>query len=168
MTGGPLPKKVKILVVMGTRSEAIKLAPVIMELRRHQDGIQTVVCATGQHREMLQQALKPFGLHPDFNLDVMTANQSLADVTRAVLKGMDSVLEREKPDMVLVQGDTTTIMAGSLAAFYRRISLGHVEAGLRTGDRYNPFPEEINRRLTTHIADFHFAPTELSRKNLLR
>ena len=89
-------------------------------------------------------------------------------MTRAVLKGMDSVLEREKPDMVLVQGDTTTIMAGSLAAFYRRISLGHVEAGLRTGDRYNPFPEEINRRLTTHIADFHFAPTELSRKNLLR
>ena len=103
-----MPKKVKILVVMGTRSEAIKLAPVIMELRRHQDGIQTVVCATGQHREMLQQALKPFGLHPDFNLDVMTANQSLADVTSAVLKGMDSVLEREKPDMVLVQGDTTT------------------------------------------------------------
>src|SRR5947209_7071767 len=114
---------------MGTRPEAIKLAPVIMELRRHQDRIQTVVCATGQHREMLQQALKTFGLRPDFNLDVMKANQSLADVTRAVLKGMNSVLEREKPDMVLVQGDTTTTMAGSLAAFYRRIPLGHVEAG---------------------------------------
>ena len=168
MTGRPLQKKVKILVVIGTRPEAIKLAPVIMELRRHQDEIQTVVCATGQHREMLQQALKPFALHPDFNLNVMTANQSLAEVTCSVLKGMDGILEREKPDMVLVQGDTTTTMAGSLAAFYRRIPVGHIEAGLRTGDRYNPFPEEINRRLTTPIADFHFAPTELSRKNLLR
>lgn len=168
MTGNPLGKQVKVLVVLGTRPEAIKLAPVIMDLRRHQDRFQTVVCSTGQHREMLQQMLKSFGLHPDFNLNVMKPNQSLADVTSAVLTGMDSVLEKEKPDVMLVQGDTTTTMAASMAAFYRRIPVGHVEAGLRTGDRYNPFPEEINRRLTTHIADFHFAPTELSRSNLLQ
>lgn len=168
MTGNLIGKQVKVLVVLGTRPEAIKLAPVIMELQRHQDRFQTVVCATGQHREMLQQMLKSFGLQPDFNLNVMKPNQSLADVTSAVLTGMDGVLEREKPDVMLVQGDTTTTMAASLAAFYRRIPVGHVEAGLRTGDRYNPFPEEINRRLTTHIADFHFAPTELSRSNLLQ
>jgi UDP-N-acetylglucosamine 2-epimerase (non-hydrolysing) len=168
MTTGRSQKQIRILVVLGTRPEAIKLAPVIMELLRHKDRIQTVVCATGQHREMLQQVLKTFGLHPDFDLDVMKANQSLADVTCAVLTGMDGVLEREKPDVMLVQGDTSTAMAASLAAFYRRIPVGHVEAGLRTRDRYNPFPEEINRRLTTHIADCHFAPTELSRKNLLR
>jgi UDP-N-acetylglucosamine 2-epimerase (non-hydrolysing) len=168
MTTGHSQNQIKILVVLGTRPEAIKLAPVIMELRRHKDRIQTVVCATGQHREMLQQVLKTFGLHPDFDLDVMKTNQSLADVTCAVLTGMDGVLEREKPDVMLVQGDTSTAMAASLAAFYRQIPVGHVEAGLRTQDRYNPFPEEINRRLTTHIADCHFAPTELSRKNLLR
>jgi UDP-N-acetylglucosamine 2-epimerase (non-hydrolysing) len=168
MTTGHSQKQIKILVVLGTRPEAIKLAPVIMELQRRKDRIQTVVCATGQHREMLQQVLKTFGLHPDFDLDVMKTNQSLADVTCAVLTGMDGVLEREKPDVMLVQGDTSTAMAASLAAFYRQIPVGHVEAGLRTRDRYNPFPEEINRRLTTHIADCHFAPTELSRKNLLR
>lgn len=167
MTIGRSQEQIKVLVALGTRPEAIKLAPVIMELRRHQDRIQTVVCATGQHREMMPQVLKTFGLQPDFDLDVMKTNQSLADVTCAVLAGMDTVLEREKPDMMLVQGDTTTTMAASLAAFYRRIPVGHVEAGLRTGDRYKPFPEEINRRLTTHIADCHFAPTELSRRNLL-
>jgi len=168
MSIGRSHKQIKVLVALGTRPEAIKLAPVIMELRRHKDRIQTVVCATGQHREMMQQVLNAFGLQPDFDLNVMKTNQSLADVTCAVLAGMDSVLEREKPDMMLVQGDTTTTMAASLAAFYRRIPVGHIEAGLRTGDRYNPFPEEINRCLTTHIADCHFAPTELSRKNLLR
>jgi UDP-N-acetylglucosamine 2-epimerase (non-hydrolysing) len=168
MTIGRSRKQIKVLVVLGTRPEAIKLAPVIMELRRHKERIHTVVCATGQHREMLQQVLKTFALNPDFNLNVMKTNQSLADVTSAVLTGMDGVLEREKPDMTLVQGDTTTTMAASLAAFYRRIPVGHVEAGLRTGDRYNPFPEEINRRLATHIADFHFAPTELSRRNMLQ
>lgn len=161
-------EQIKVMVVLGTRPEAIKLAPVVMELQRHEGRFQTVICATGQHREMLQQALETFGLHPDFNLDVMKTNQSLADVTSAVLTRMDSVLEREKPDVVLVQGDTTTTLAASLAAFYQTVPVGHVEAGLRTRDRYNPFPEEINRRLTTHIADFHFAPTELARRNLLQ
>ena len=168
MTGNRLGRPVKVMVVLGTRPEVIKLAPVIMELRRHENRIQTLVCATGQHREMLQQMLNTFNLRPDFNLDVMKTNQSLADVTGAVLTGMDSVLRKEKPDLMLVQGDTTTTMAASLAAFYRQVPVGHVEAGLRTGDRQNPFPEEINRRLTTHIADYHFAPTELSRQNLLR
>jgi UDP-N-acetylglucosamine 2-epimerase (non-hydrolysing) len=163
-----MESRMKILVVMGTRPEAIKLAPVIMQLRRHQDRVQTVLCATGQHREMLQQALEPFGLRPDINLAVMTANQSLTAVSCSVLKGMDLALGRERPGLVLVQGDTSTTMAASLAAFYQRIPVAHVEAGLRTGDNHNPFPEEVNRRLTTHLADFHFAPTELSRRNLLR
>jgi UDP-N-acetylglucosamine 2-epimerase (non-hydrolysing) len=158
----------KALVVLGTRPEAIKLAPVITELKRHANRFNSIVCATGQHREMLWQMLESFSLSVDHNLDVMKPDQSLAEVTTAVLNGLDRVLASEKPDVVLVQGDTTTTFAASLAAYYRRIPVGHVEAGLRTGDRHNPFPEEANRRLTTHLADFHFAPTELSRANLLR
>ena len=157
----------KVLVVLGTRPEAIKLAPVIMELRRNEARFQTVVCATGQHREMLQQALSSFRLSPDYNLDVMRPGQSLAGVTTAILDGVDGIVESTRPDFVLVQGDTTTTFAASLAAYYHRVPVGHVEAGLRTGDRYNPFPEEINRRLTTQLADVHFAPTELARRNLL-
>ena len=163
----PMSRK-KVLVVLGTRPEVIKLAPVVMELRRHGSKFNTIVCATGQHREMLQQALGSFALSPDYNLDVMRPHQSLAQVTTAVLDGIDHILENTKPDVVLVQGDTTTTFAASLAAYYHRIPVGHVEAGLRTGDRYGPFPEEINRRLTTHLANFHFAPTELARANLLR
>ncbi len=158
----------KVLVVLGTRPEVIKLAPVVIELRRHGTKFNTIVCATGQHREMLHQALGSFRLSPDYNLDVMRPHQSLAQITTAVLDGIDHIVESTKPEVVLVQGDTTTTFAASLAAYYHRIPVGHVEAGLRTGDRYSPFPEEINRRLTTHLADFHFAPTELSRANLLR
>jgi UDP-N-acetylglucosamine 2-epimerase (non-hydrolysing) len=159
---------VKVLVVLGTRPEAIKLAPVILELRRNGDKFKTIVCATGQHRHMLEQMLKSLGLCPDYDLEVMTPNQSLTGLTTAVLNGIDRILESEKPDVVLVQGDTTSTFAASLAAFYHHIPVGHVEAGLRTRDHYNPFPEEMNRRLASHIADFHFAPTELSRANLLR
>ncbi len=162
---GARPKKV--LVVLGTRPELIKLAPVILELRRRRE-FHTLVCATGQHREMLAQMFESFQLQADHNLAVMKPDQSLADVTTAVLNSVDRILAIEKPDLVLVQGDTTTTFAASLAAFYHRIPVGHVEAGLRTGDHYSPYPEEINRRLATHIADFHFAPTELARANLLR
>jgi len=158
----------KAMVVFGTRPEAIKLAPVVLELHRRVASFKTVLCSTGQHREMLEQMLESFRLVPDHNLGVMKANQSLAEVTTGVLNGLDRVLTSEKPDVVIVQGDTTTTFVASLAAYYHRIPVAHVEAGLRTGDRFNPFPEEMNRRLATHLADFHFAPTELSRTNLLR
>ena len=156
------------MVVIGTRPEAIKLAPVVLELQRHRTEFETQICVTGQHREMLDQMLRVFSLRPDHDLEVMKAGQNLADVTSACLTGLDRVLQQEEPDLVLVQGDTTTTLAASLAAYYRRILVGHIEAGLRTGKKDDPFPEEINRRLTTHLADFHFAPTELSRSNLLR
>lgn len=157
----------KVLVVIGTRPEAIKLAPVVLELERHRPHFETQICVTGQHREMLDQMLRVFGLRPDHDLGVMRAGQTLAEVTSASLTGLDRVLERERPDLVLVQGDTTTTFVASLAAYYRRVPVGHIEAGLRTGKKHDPFPEEINRRLTTHISDFHFAPTELARNNLL-
>jgi UDP-N-acetylglucosamine 2-epimerase (non-hydrolysing) len=160
-------KKLKIIVVIGTRPEAIKLAPVVLELKKHRTDFETKICVTGQHREMLDQMLQIFGLRPDHDLGVMKAGQSLGEVTSACLTGLNRVLEHERPDILLVQGDTTTTLAASLAAYYQRISVGHIEAGLRTGKKYDPFPEEINRRLTTHIADFHFAPTEVSRNNLL-
>jgi UDP-N-acetylglucosamine 2-epimerase (non-hydrolysing) len=160
-------KPKKVMVVIGTRPEAIKLAPVVLELKKHSAHFQTEICVTGQHREMLDQMLRVFGLQPDFDLGVMTAGQQLSGVTAACLEGVDRVLRHKRPDLVLVQGDTTTTFAASLAAYYQRIPIGHVEAGLRTGKKYDPFPEEINRRLTTHLADFHFAPTELSQNNLL-
>jgi UDP-N-acetylglucosamine 2-epimerase (hydrolysing) len=156
-----------VMVVIGTRPEAIKLAPVVLELRKHGESFSTQICVTGQHREMLDQMLQVFGLRPDHDLGVMKAGQSLADVTAACVTGMDGVLRRERPDLVLVQGDTTTTLAASLAAYYCHIPVGHIEAGLRTGKKNDPFPEEVNRRLTTHMSDFHFAPTEVSRKNLL-
>src|SRR5271167_1512496 len=139
--GLPVSRK-KVLVVLGTRPEVIKLAPVVMELRRHGTRFNTIVCATGQHREMLHQALGSFGLSPDYNLDVMRPHQSLAQITTAVLDGIDHIVESTKPEVVLVQGDTTTTFAASLAAYYHRVPVGHVEAGLRSGDRYSPFPEE--------------------------
>jgi UDP-N-acetylglucosamine 2-epimerase (non-hydrolysing) len=155
------------MVVIGTRPEAIKLAPIVLELARHRELFEPQICVTGQHREMLDQMLQVFGLRPDYDLGVMKAGQGLAEVTAACLTGLDWVLGRERPALVLVQGDTTTTFGAALAAFYHHIPVGHIEAGLRTGKKHDPFPEEINRRLATHLTDFHFAPTELARNNLL-
>jgi UDP-N-acetylglucosamine 2-epimerase (non-hydrolysing) len=155
-----------VMVVVGTRPEAIKLAPVILELRKR-PAFRTFVVATAQHREMLDQVLEIFQIRPDADLDLMTPNQTLFDVTGRAVKAFEAVLAEARPDCVLVQGDTTTAFVGALAAFYHRAAVGHVEAGLRTGDKYFPFPEEINRKLVTDIADFHFAPTESNRRNLL-
>jgi UDP-N-acetylglucosamine 2-epimerase (non-hydrolysing) len=159
---------ITVLSVFGTRPEAIKMAPVVRDLAKHPDTFRSVVCVTGQHREMLDQVLQLFEIEPDYDLAVMTPGQTLAGVTAAVLIGLDRVLDEVKPDWVLVQGDTTTAMAASLGAFYRRIPVGHVEAGLRTDDKWQPFPEEINRRITGVIADLHFAPTEWAANNLRR
>lgn len=147
------------MAVFGTRPEAIKMAPLVTELNRRGDAIRPIVCVTAQHRDMLDQVLDVFGIDPDHDLDLMRPDQSLPDLTARVLQEMTRVLVQERPDVVLVQGDTTTAMAAALAAFYQRIPVGHVEAGLRTDNRYYPFPEEINRRLITPIASFHFAPT---------
>jgi UDP-N-acetylglucosamine 2-epimerase (non-hydrolysing) len=152
----------------GTRPEAIKLAPVIQELARHPREFESVVLVTAQHRHMLDQVLRAFDISPDYDLDVMRPGQSLADVTVAVLRGVERVLRRVRPDMVIVQGDTTSALAAALAAFYQRIPVGHVEAGLRTNDRYSPYPEEMNRRLISSLADLHFAPTRGAKENLLR
>lgn len=162
-----MPEKQKVLVIFGTRPEAVKMAPVIQALRAA-PGIETRVCVTAQHREMLDQVLNLFAITPDVDLNLMQPGQALATLTAQILTHLDPVLEAEKPDWVLVQGDTTTVMAASLAAFYRGIKIGHVEAGLRTGDSRQPFPEEINRRLTSVLADLHFAPTAWSRDNLLK
>jgi UDP-N-acetylglucosamine 2-epimerase len=156
------------MVVIGTRPEAIKLAPVVLELRNHRTHFDTQICVTGQHREMLDQMLRAFGLRPDYDLRVMKEGQDLAAVMAACLAGLSGVLRDQRPDLVLVQGDTTTTLAASLAAYYYRIPVGHIEAGLRTGKKYDPFPEEVNRRVATHLSDFHFAPTEVARGNLLR
>jgi UDP-N-acetylglucosamine 2-epimerase len=159
------PRK-KILLLVGTRPEAIKLAPVLMELRRR-DVFDCLLCATGQHREMLAQALADFDLRPDLDLEVMTAGQSLAGLTAALLPALDALYAGQKPDLVLVQGDTTTVMTAALTAFYRHIPVGHVEAGLRSFNRDAPFPEEINRKMTAGLSDLHFAPTETAGNNLL-
>ena len=158
----------KVAVVFGTRPEAIKLAPVIQALRAQPQRFQAVICSTAQHRDMTDQVLPIFGLVPDHDLDVMTPGQSLSQVAARVLERLDPVFEQEQPDWVLVQGDTTTVIAASLAAFYRRVKVGHVEAGLRSGDRCNPYPEEINRQVADVIADAHFAPTDDARQRLLR
>jgi UDP-N-acetylglucosamine 2-epimerase (non-hydrolysing) len=157
----------KILSVIGTRPEVIKLAPIIRELGKRGD-LQNVVCVTAQHREMLDSALELFNIKPDYDLDVMADNQTPAQVASAILAKLDPILQREQPDWVLVQGDTTTTAAAALSAFYRRVKVGHVEAGLRTFDKWHPFPEEINRRVTSAIADLHFAPTARARRNLMR
>jgi UDP-N-acetylglucosamine 2-epimerase (non-hydrolysing) len=157
----------RVLSIFGTRPEAVKMAPVVRALSRTQ-GVDVRVCVTAQHREMLDQVLDLFGIHPDVDLNLMRPNQSLARLTSAILDGLDPVLSDLRPDWVLVQGDTTTVMAASLLAFYHHIRVGHVEAGLRTNNRQQPFPEEINRRVASVIADLHFAPTEHSRQNLIR
>jgi UDP-N-acetylglucosamine 2-epimerase (non-hydrolysing) len=157
----------KILSVFGTRPEAIKMAPVLAELNKYPE-ITSVVCVTAQHREMLDQVLELFEIQPDYDLSIMQPNQSLSEITARALTKLDEVLTKEKPDWVLVQGDTTTAMVGALAAFYHQIKVGHVEAGLRSFDKYQPFPEEINRKIATSISDLHFAPTEVSKQNLIR
>lgn len=157
----------KIMLVFGTRPEAIKMAPVVKELYKYKDRLDVVVCVTGQHREMLDQVLEIFDIKPDYDLNIMKKGQDLYDVTSRVLLGMRDVLSEAKPDMVLVHGDTTTSMAAALAAFYQQIPVGHVEAGLRTNDIYNPWPEEINRQITGRIATYNFSPTPLSKSNLM-
>ena len=157
----------KILLVFGTRPEAIKMCPLVLALRDRPEDFETQVCVTGQHREMLDQVLHIFGVQPDYDLNIMKQGQDLYDVTARVLVGMREVLDSAKPDVVLVHGDTTTSMAAALAAFYRQIPVGHVEAGLRTHNLYSPWPEEMNRQVTGRIATYHFAPTPLSRQNLL-
>ncbi len=159
----------RILFVFGTRPEAIKLAPVILKLKG--DGkklFETRICVTGQHREMLDQVLKIFKIKPDYDLKLMKENQSLFHITSTALKRIEKILKKEKPDLVMVQGDTTTTFVASLSAYYQKVKVAHVEAGLRTEDKFNPFPEEINRRLTDCIADLYFAPTEKAKENLLR
>jgi UDP-N-acetylglucosamine 2-epimerase (non-hydrolysing) len=159
---------IKVLSIIGTRPEAIKMAPVVIELENHSDQIRSLVCVTAQHREMLDQVLDLFKIKPDYDLDLMRAEQSLSDLTARVFTALEPILKQEKPDWVLVQGDTTTVMAASLVAFYHRVKVGHVEAGLRTFDKWQPFPEEINRKVADAVADLHFAPTKTSRDNLLQ
>jgi UDP-N-acetylglucosamine 2-epimerase (non-hydrolysing) len=160
--------KLKILSIVGTRPEVIKMAPVIHELAKHPGRIESVVLSTAQHREMLDQTLGVFGIVPDMDLNLMRPNQTLAQITTAAIEAVERVLLKVKPDVVLVQGDTTTVFAASLAAFYCKIAIGHVEAGLRSFDRWNPYPEEINRRLADVLADYYFSPTARARENLLR
>lgn len=158
----------KILIVFGTRPEAIKMAPLINEFKKDNNNFETKVCVTAQHREMLDQVLKLFNIVPDFDLDIMKAGQDLYDVTSRVLLGMRNVLQEVKPDVVLVHGDTSTSTAAALAAFYQQIPIGHIEAGLRTNNIYSPFPEEMNRQITSKLATFHFSPTALSKENLIK
>ncbi|MDD7792692.1 non-hydrolyzing UDP-N-acetylglucosamine 2-epimerase [Clostridium sp. 'White wine YQ'] len=160
-------KKIKVMTIFGTRPEAIKMAPLVKELEKR-EGIDSKVCVTAQHREMLDQVLDYFEIDTDYDLNIMKNKQTLTGITSRVLEGLDAVFEEEKPDMILVHGDTTTTFGGALAAFYKQIKVGHVEAGLRTFDKYFPFPEEMNRKLTGSLADLHFAPTIGSKENLLR
>lgn len=157
----------KIMLVFGTRPEAIKMAPLVKEFQKHPTEFETIVCVTGQHRQMLDQVLSLFGIKPDYDLNIMKQGQDLYDVTARVLTGMRDVLKEANPDVVLVHGDTTTSTAAALAAFYRQVPVGHVEAGLRTHNIYSPWPEEMNRQLTGRIAEYDFAPTSLSKSNLL-
>ncbi|SFU49694.1 UDP-N-Acetylglucosamine 2-epimerase [Clostridium sp. DSM 8431] len=159
--------KKKIITIFGTRPEAIKMAPLVKELEKREE-IESKVCVTAQHRQMLDQVLEYFDIKPDYDLNIMKSKQSLTGITNRVLEGLEEVFREEKPDMILVHGDTTTTFAGALAAFYQQIKVGHVEAGLRTFDKYFPYPEEMNRKLTGALADLHFSPTKGSKENLLR
>ncbi|AVK82689.1 UDP-N-acetylglucosamine 2-epimerase (non-hydrolyzing) [Lysinibacillus sp. B2A1] len=162
-----MTKKWKVMTIFGTRPEAIKMAPLVLELQKHPEQIESIVTVTAQHRQMLDQVLETFKIVPDYDLNIMKDRQTLIDVTTNALHGLDQVMKEAKPDIVLVHGDTTTTFVASLAAFYNQIAIGHVEAGLRTWDKYSPYPEEMNRQLTGVMADLHFAPTEVSKKNLL-
>lgn len=159
--------KVKVLSIFGTRPEAIKMAPIIKEMEKN-DKIEQEVCVTAQHREMLDQVLEIFDIKPDYDLNIMTQNQTLTGITINALKGLEEILKKSNPDLILVHGDTTTTFVGCLSAFYSKIKIGHVEAGLRTYNKYEPFPEEMNRKLTGAMADLHFAPTDISKNNLLK
>lgn len=160
-------QKKTIMTIFGTRPEAIKMAPLIHELKKHEE-LDTLVCVTAQHRQMLDQVLNIFDIKPDYDLNIMKDRQTLVDVSTRALRGLNQVIHEAKPDMVLVHGDTTTTFIASLASFYNKVAVGHVEAGLRTENKYSPFPEEMNRQLTGVIADLHFAPTDVSANNLLR
>ena len=160
--------KLKIMVVFGTRPEAIKMAPLVLELQKQRETIETITVVTAQHRQMLDQVLETFKVVPDYDLDIMGKSQTLLEITSKILDKLDPVIKKEKPDMVLVHGDTTTTFAASLVAFYNQVSIGHVEAGLRTFDKYSPYPEEMNRQMTDNLADLYFAPTSESKDNLLK
>ena len=166
--GGKKMKKHKVMTIFGTRPEAIKMAPLVLELQKHPEQIESIVTVTAQHRQMLDQVLETFNITPDYDLNIMKDRQTLVDVATSALQGLDRVMKEAQPDIVLVHGDTATTFVGSLAAFYNQIAIGHVEAGLRTGQKYSPYPEEMNRQLTGVMADLHFAPTEQSKENLLR
>ncbi len=159
--------KIKVMTVFGTRPEGIKMAPIVKELEKR-DNIESIVCITAQHREMLDQVLNLFDIRADYDLNIFSPGQSLTEITTRALIGLEEVIKKEKPDVLLVQGDTTTVFSGALAAFYQKTKIGHIEAGLRSGNLYSPYPEEANRKLTGIITDFHFAPTERNRQNLLR
>ncbi|MBW2646463.1 MAG: UDP-N-acetylglucosamine 2-epimerase (non-hydrolyzing) [Deltaproteobacteria bacterium] len=158
----------KCLIVFGTRPEAIKFAPIISEMEKCSDTMRALVCVTGQHREMLDDVLDLFDIIPNYDLDIMRPNQALTDITCRVLRGLEAIIDQEKPDILLVQGDTTSSFAASLAAYYHKVPVGHVEAGLRSWDKYHPYPEEMNRRITDALTDLYFAPTSNARENLLK
>ena len=158
--------KIKVMSIFGTRPEAIKMAPLVKELEKREE-IESIVCVTAQHREMLDQVLETFSIKPDYDLNIMQQGQTLGDITTRALNGLEKVIKEEKPDIVLVHGDTTTTFAGAIAAFYNQVAIGHVEAGLRTNDKYSPYPEEMNRQMVDCMTDMYFAPTNLSKQNLL-
>ncbi len=160
--------RMRVLVIFGTRPEAVKLAPVIKQCQKHADKIETRVCITAQHREMLDQVLDVFAIKPDIDLDIMQPDQSLSQLTARIFNDLDPIVKQEHPDWILIQGDTTTVMVTAILSYYNRVKIGHVEAGLRTFDKWQPFPEEINRRIAGVLADLHFAPTENNRQNLLQ
>jgi len=162
-----MSKPIKVMAIFGTRPEAIKMAPLVLELKKRPEQFETIVTVTAQHREMLDQVLELFEITPDYDLNIMKQKQTLAQITTRAVEGLDKVMKETKPDMVLVHGDTSTTFAGSLAALYNQIAIGHVEAGLRTWNKYSPFPEEMNRQLTGVMADLHFSPTEKAKQNLL-
>ncbi|EDP68114.1 UDP-N-acetylglucosamine 2-epimerase [Carnobacterium sp. AT7] len=161
-------RKIKVMTIFGTRPEAIKMAPLVKELNKQSDWFESSVTVTAQHREMLDQVLQTFGIKPNYDMNIMKENQTLSEITSSVLVGLDEILKKAKPDIILVHGDTTTTFAASISAYYNQIKVGHVEAGLRTGNKHSPFPEELNRQLTDVIADIYFAPTIESKLNLLK
>ena len=160
-------KKIKVMSIFGTRPEAIKMAPLVKELERR-DETESIVCVTAQHREMLDQVLKNFNIKPDYDLNIMQQGQTLTDITVKSIQGLESVIKECQPDIILVHGDTSTTFAGALAAFYNQVAIGHVEAGLRTYDKYSPYPEEMNRQMVDRLTDLYFAPTKLSKENLIK
>lgn len=163
-----MKKPIKVMTIFGTRPEAIKMAPIILEMKNNLDEFQPITVLTGQHKEMLDQVMDIFHIEADYNLHVMKAQQTLISITTTVINKLDSIINEAKPDMILVHGDTTTTFAAAVSAFYHQIPLGHVEAGLRTWDKYSPYPEEMNRQMTDILSDVYFAPTELSKENLLK